>query len=83
MNLAGVGEGETFKIYFISLKHAQMVCPICTGIGVNAIATTISGSAAIASTIGAVAASRKRKQPPASNKPKKTSKLAPEKPLNG
>lgn len=38
-----------------------MVCPICTGIGVNAI---VSGGAAIATTIGGIVASKKVKSPP-------------------
>ena len=47
-----------------------MVCPICTGVGVNVI---VSGSAAIATTIGGIVASKK--SPPLSkNKNKKKSK---------
>jgi tetrahydromethanopterin S-methyltransferase subunit E len=38
-----------------------MVCPICTGVGVNAI---VSGGAAIATTIGGIVASKKVKSPP-------------------
>ena len=50
-----------------------MVCPICTGIGVNAI---VSGGAAIATTIGGIVASKKVKSPPSKskNKNKKKSK---------
>lgn len=46
-----------------------MVCPICTGVGVNAI---VSGSAAIATTIGGIVASKKVKSPPPSKNKKMT-----------
>jgi len=38
-----------------------MACPICTGIGVNAI---VSGGDAIATTIGGIVASKQVKSPP-------------------
>lgn len=48
-----------------------MVCPICTGIGVNAI---VSGGAAIATTIGGIVASKKSPPSKSKNKNKKKSK---------
>jgi tetrahydromethanopterin S-methyltransferase subunit E len=51
-----------------------MVCPICTGIGVNAI---VSGGAAIATTIGGIVASKQVKSPPSIGRISKKVKSPP------